>query len=435
MADSGDGHTIRNGRYRAGEEASTLNEATEFTHNGEPVIVHGPPMHQNRFVRGTHNTATVSQYLHLMQQGQKIGAGLKGGIHGAVTKGFETYSARLKNNPNYDPRKDRAATKAAKTAFMESQQAGGYKGGNAPDLLSANTKLVKNETGPNPEATAGLNLAPARLSNIGKGTTCAKATTECEASCLGTTAGLNANLSAINSKISKNHFFVQHPEHAAHLVHSELLRHIDDVAEVNAERKANGDAPMDAGARFNVVSDYHMTKHMAGIVDHVTRYAAAKGVKFVARDYTKHDERLLKPEPGRPSNYHMALSHTGTGHDESNDGAVSRALEGGHTVAAVIHGDATHFYDHRTGRHYPIVDGDSDDFIERRHAEVGHTVDRDENGLQIGRNAAGQKEGVVSALRVKGSSNAAKEAAGDFVSPTTTLNGRRVIEINKHLAV
>jgi len=148
------------------------------------------------------------------------------------------------------------------------------------------------------------------------------------------------------------------------------------------------------------------------------------------RDYTKHAERLYQK---RPSYHFMALSHTGTGHDESNDADVSKALAHGHTVASIVRGDATHFYDHSNKRLYPIAEGDHDDMIENRHAEVGHKTMPDNTGVDKKTN---KPTGVVSVLRIKGISTKVKEAAGDFENQTTTINHPKhgkmnVVEINK----
>lgn len=390
-------------------------------------------------VRGNHptqNADEVGRYKSLMARGHAIAsyvAEKSGGVHKHVSNGFSSYMSGVGSGHNSweDPRKtQKDQLKGSQELLKSHYRDVGYKASSAPSWLAGNTKTEKNEK--LGDITAGLSLAPARSSNIGKHTSCAKATAGCENSCLGHSTGKNALLSNINSKVAKHQFFVQHPEHAARMIHAELLDHVDNVHKWNQERAKTGEKPLEASYRANVVTDFNHPKMSADMINHVSDYANKKGVKFTVRDYTKHAERLYQP---RPANYHLALSHTGTGHSESNDKDVSEALNRGHTVAAVIHGNATHFYDHKTGRHYPIDDGDADDRIEDGHKNVGHTVHSDGTGSNP---KTGQKEGVIRALRIKGSSNAVKEAAGDFVSKTTenfvhpkTGEKMNVVEINK----
>lgn len=420
---------IKNGRLTEEKENVSPSDIIGKTvpHQGQDVLIHGPNMLRHPAIKGTGNSEEATRYLNLMRRGNSIASKLSTGVHKHIQNGFEQYSKRLA--PGYDPRQDPRLSEA-KAALQNSYREAGFKAQTAPKWLSGNTKTEKNEK--LGDISANLTLAPARLSNIGKHTACAKATTECEYGCLGHSAGQNSLLSAINSKIAKHHFFAQHPEHSAHMIHGELLDHVDQVAEYNKERKRKKLPPLEASVRMNVVSDFNFNKMNRPMLEHITEYAKRKGVKFTHRDYTKHPERLYQ---ARPENSYLALSHTGANHSESNDSDVSEALSKGQTVAAVIHGNATHFYDHKTKRLYPIDDGDSDDRIEDGHKNVGHTV-KYENGIHVGYNKNGQKEGVIRGLRIKGSTNEMKEAAGNFVSPTTTIkhsdgNSYNVVEINK----
>lgn len=439
MSSHDDGSVIQS---RIHEAVTTLINkrppAAPAASSGDSSDIHGSVnMLTHPAVRGNHpvqNAAEVGRYKALMQRGTQIAKSV-GGVHKHVAQGFSDYMSNVGQGHNSleDPRvTQKDELKKSKELLKDHYRQVGYKADSAPSFLGGNTKTEKNEK--LGDITAGLSLAPARTSNVGKHTSCAKATTGpsgCETSCLGHTTGKNALLSNINSKVAKHQFFVQHPQHAARMIHAELLDHVDNVAGWNAERAKTGEKPLEASYRANVVTDFNHPKMSADMINHVTEYARRKGVKFTVRDYTKHAERLYQP---RPANYHLALSHTGTGHSESNDHDVSEALDRGHTVAAVIHGPATHFYDHKTKRLFPIDDGDSDDRIEDGHKNVGHAVAPDGTG----RNHEGKPEGVIRALRIKGSSGAVKEAAGDFVSKTTEgfvhpATGQRmnVIEINK----
>ena len=170
-----------------------------------------------------------------------------------------------------------------------------------------------------------------------------------------------------------------------------------------------------------MISDYNHADISHDMINHVTEYARRKGVKFQVRDYTKRAELLNKP---RPKNYFLALSHTGqnrnpvTGkkHDESNDEAVGKALDEGHTVASIVNGDATHMYDAKRDRLYKMVEGDNDDQIENRGKQAG--LKQKEDGTHVDKN--NRPTGVVSVLRVKGISKKVQEAAGNFENQTET---------------
>lgn len=366
----------------------------------------------------------VDRYHALMQNGERLGKKIAN-PHQHITKGFDSYMSGVKIGE--DPRKtQKAEMKTAKNVAVEHYRKFGYKAAEPPNYIGENTKTIKNEK--LGDITAGLSLSPAKTSNIGNHDACVMKTADCEKGCLGVATGKNAMLSNINSKVSKHQFFAEHPQHAARMIHAELLNHIDRVSMWNSTRKP--DDQLIASYRPNMVTDYNHSKISAKMIDHVNNHAKTKGVKFQVRDYTKFANRL---NGKKPSNYFLALSHTGSGGPESNDKEAGQALNQGHTVAAVVRGDATHFYDHHTKRLHPIVDGDADDQIEKRHAQVGHITQPDGTGHDP---HTGKPTGVVSALRIKGSSTNMKEAAGDFENQTTTIHhpvhGKmQVVEINK----
>jgi hypothetical protein len=164
---------------------------------------------------------------------------------------------------------------------------------------------------------------------------------------------------------------------------------------------------MKAGVRLNVTSDISWEKHAPEL------FRRHPTTQFY--DYTKLSNRV--GHPNLPENYHLSLSHTGTDHAESNDKAAVDVLNRGHVVAMVYHRGKsvpkpTHVEDVKTGKRYPIVDGDHDDNTFDRHESIGKTEGK----------AGG---GVVSGLKLKGIKN---EAAGKFANP---VDPDGVIRINK----
>jgi hypothetical protein len=374
-------------------------------------------------VAETDSAEHVARYNKLQKRGEALGKVHKN-PHASIAKGFHAYMSGV--GKGEDPRvTQRAQLGEANKAYKHHSQEVDYHAVK-PKLLGSNTKIDKNEK--EKDRGLGLTLSPARMANVGNHTACPDATKECENSCLAYTTGKNAMLSNVNSKINKHHFVISQPHHAARMIHKELLDHVDDVHAANKGKPKS--EHIAASYRPNMVTDYNHAGVSHDMINHVNEYAKSKGVKFQTRDYTKSANRLYKP---KPENYFMALSHTGSGHKESNDTQVGHALERGHTVAAVVHGDATHMYDHKNGRVYPMTAGDENDMIENRHKEVGHKVNYDGTGVHP---KTGKLTGVVSALRIKGSSNAVKEAAGKFENHTTSINHpehghMRVVEINK----
>lgn len=269
----------------------------------------------------------------------------------------------------------------------------------SPDLMGSNAKLQK--SGSRSVSTLGISFAPHTLSGLNGFNVCPKASTHCSQNCLGITAGATKQFPdhSLSGKVFRTHLLAAHPEHFARLLHHEIGLHVK-----KSEREGNI-----AAVRFNVTSDLpvEMYKSKSGksIMDH------HPNAQFY--DYTKIASRMDKE---LPSNLHLTLSSTGEGHDESNSHEVSKALEKGHVVAMVIHKgktNPTHVEDVRTGRRYPIVNGDKDDWNPGRHAEAGLT-------------AGHPYHGVVTALSVKGTS---KEKIGPFAH---TADEDGIVRINKN---
>jgi hypothetical protein len=172
----------------------------------------------------------------------------------------------------------------------------------------------------------------------------------------------------------------EHPEHFARLMSHE-------IGENERWSKKNGYKP---GFRGNVTSDIHWEKHLPRKF-----FDRHKDTQFY--DYTKNAKRL---HTELPPNYSLALSHTGTGHAESNDRDVINALQAG-KVVAMVHQKGkvtpTHVEDASTGQRWRIGNGDEDDNVYDR-----QTPEEKAN-----------KVGVVSGLKLKGVKN---EAAGHFAN-------------------
>ena len=277
----------------------------------------------------------------------------------------------------------KAKLKESKKVLESFSKERGYK--SAPSLLGENGKTMKS-TGEGVH-TLGLALAPHTTSGLKKFDVCPRASSDCRKNCLGTEAGGNRQYpdQALGSKVLRTHFLVMHPEHAARILDDEIGKHVKSA-------KKKGYKP---GVRLNVTSDIAWEHHMPKLFDR------HKEAQFY--DYTKMHNRVGHPD--LPKNYHLTLSHTGTGHDESNDQHVVNALEKGHVVASVYQRGKgvptpTHMEDVKTGKRYPIANGDDDDNTFDRHAVTGRTEGKPGHG-------------VVSGLRLKGVKN---EAAGVFAN-------------------
>lgn len=425
------------GHLAADEELHNIQEqyTVKVQHKSSipPVdLTKHPAVNQTRPVEDQEH---IARYHTLMANGARIADTIPN-IHKHIAQGFHAYMAGVGQGHNSfeDPRVTQRKQLTASRKFGgEYMKKFGYTSG-MPKLIAGNTKTEKNvEKG---DITAGLSLSPATIHGMGGHNACPNSSTECRNSCLAYTTGQNAMLGNVNSKIARHQFFAEHPEHAARLLHAEVLNHIDNVAQWNSE-KGPHEQKLIASWRPNMVSDYN-TRHLMGpLLDHATEYAKRKGVEFQIRDYTKNHQLLYKD---RPPNHFLALSSTGpkknaiTGevHHESNDEHVGKALAAGHTVAAVVEGDATHMHDDSNGRLYKLVNGDDDDQIEKRHKQAGNI--QLPNGTGIDPHTK-QPTGVVSVLRMKGGSKKTKEAGGAFIHHTVTMNHpvhgqMRVVRIN-----
>jgi len=261
----------------------------------------------------------------------------------------------------------------------------GYKSGKNISMLGENGK-TKKSTGEGVH-TKGLTLAPHTTSGLHGFDVCPRASSECRKNCLGLTAGGNKQYpdSALSSKVLRTHFVAHHPEHAARMIDHEVGNHAKSA-------KKKGFIP---GVRMNVTSDFSWEHHAPEL------FHRHKDVQFY--DYTKMHNRV--GHPNLPKNYHLSLSHTGANHAESNDHHAAEALHKGHVVAMVYHRGKdvphpTHVEDMKTGKRFPVANGDDDDNTFDRHAHHGLTPGK-----------AGH--GVVSGLKLKGVKN---EAAGHFAN-------------------
>lgn len=332
-------------------------------------------------------------------------------------------------------------------------QRGGHAEGNSGNFTGDNGK-TRLSTGEGMQ-TIGLSLAPHKSSGYSQDL-CPNSSSECRESCLGFTAGGNKQYpeTSFRAKLLRTQYLAEHPEHAARLMSHEIGENeqwVNDhhsVHDVNGnvvgyrnkrtgkisseiplvskgkeERKKEKDAN-ERNLAAGVESGTHTLRNIkSGFRGNMTSDLAWEKLmpkKFFDRhantqfyDYTKNPNRVMHPER-LPANYSLALSHTGTGHDESNDHHVVKALENGHVVA-MVHQKLkkgqkapTHVEDVQTGRRWKIVNGDEDDNVYDRHRTAG--VDK--------------SEGVVSGLHLKGVKN---EDAGNFANP---VDADGVIRIN-----
>lgn len=296
------------------------------------------------------------------------------------------------------PELHKGRVKVAKEVYKRFAESRGFK--TTPELLNQNGKTEKS-TGEG-VLTVGLSLAPHTTAGLSHFDVCPRASKECRANCLGTEAGGNKQYpdSALASKILKTHFMAAHPEEFGTLLHHELKSH-----ERSAARQG-----LIPGARLNVTSDISFEHVMPNL------FHAHPGIQFY--DYTKMHNRVLnQTKPTFPKNYHLTLSHTGTGHEESNDKHVVDVLRKGGVVASVYHRGKstpvpTHMENAQTGERWPVAGGDDDDNTFDRHTTLGR------EHLKPG-------HGVVSGLMLKGVSN---EDAGHFANK---VDPDGIIRINK----
>lgn len=299
--------------------------------------------------------------------------------------------------PHEDEKTRRAKVSEARKVYDSFSQERGFKKG--PDLFIENGKTEKSSgVGIH---TKGLSLAPHTAGGVEKFDVCPKASHSCRANCLGTEAGGNRQYAdtALSSKAIKTNFLAAHPEHFTRLLDHEIRAHVRST-------EKSGYRP---DVRLNVTSDLDWADMAGPLIKHHSNVSSY--------DYSKDPNKVERQfHPDHPKNYKLALSHTGDG-EESNSAHAANLLEKGHVVAAVYQRGKdipkpTHMMDMKTGKKYPVVDGDSDDDVGFRHEQAG---------LKHGH--AGH--GVVSGLMLKGVKN---EDAGDFANK---VDSDGIIRINK----
>jgi hypothetical protein len=313
-------------------------------------------------------------------------------LHKRIANGLRSATESMRNE---SPEESRAKLREAKQVYRGFMTSRGYKG--TPTLLGENLKTEKSSG--EGVMTKGLFLAPHATSGLHGFDICPKASSQCREDCLGLTAGGNRAHAdhSLSSKVYRTHFLAKHPEHFARILDNEIGNHTRSA-------KKEG---MKAGIRLNGTSDLAWEKNAPHLFE--------RHPETQFYDYTKMSNRVGRRD--NPSNYHLTLSHTGTDHAESNDREVAKTLSRGHGVAMVYQRGKsvpkpTHVEDVKTGRRYPILNGDKDD----------NTFDRHESaGLSEG----GQGQGVVSGLQLKGVKN---EKAGVFANP---VDKDGIIRINK----
>jgi len=226
-------------------------------------------------------------------------------IHKRIAEGFKKHADEIAHETPEESKKKLRESKKVLAEFFKHY---GYK--KAPDLLNENGKTRKSSG--EGVHTKGLTLAPHTTNGLKNFDVCPRASKECRANCLGTEAGGNRQFpdTSLSSKIAKTHALAMHPEHFARVLDHEIGQHSKKA------RKA-GYIP---GVRLNVDSDIAWEHHAGHIMK--------RHPETQFYDYTKMHNRV--GHPNLPKNYHLTLSHTGTGHEESNDKHVVRALERGH---------------------------------------------------------------------------------------------------------
>lgn len=351
---------------------------------------------------------------------------IKNGFHAAFPEG---------ESPEVTAQKAKEARTHFRTWMAER---GGHSAKNTMSLTSDNGK-TRSSAGEG-VATIGMSLAPHSSSDLHKFDTCPKASAECRKNCLGFTAGGNRQYpeASFRSKLLRTHYIAEHPEHAARLLSHEISEHEDWVNKHHTLHDSEGNIVGHKNIETGKVTSaspkslshedlakgvesgkYSAKKIKSGVRLNVTSdlpYESLMPHKFFQKhsgtqfyDYTKVAGRLKKK---LPSNYSLALSHTGTGHAESNDKAVVDHLNNG-GVVAMVHQKSkvtpTHVEDVQSGKRWRITNGDNDDNVFDRHAA----------------NNIPKSEGVVSGLKLKGVKN---EAAGHFANK---VDPDGIIRINK----
>lgn len=288
---------------------------------------------------------------------------------------------------------------------------GGYVPSYNGTFLGQNSKTKSSEG--EDVYTKGISLVPSDA--VGYFNMCPNASTQCVENCLTVRAGGNRQypVSSFKAKLLRNLYLLEHPDHAARIINFEIDRHEKEAAEKG----------MKPGIRLNVTSDLPWEHLMPK-----TFFTDHPNVQFY--DYTKNPSRALSytlrargdaltRRQDLPDNYALALSHTGTGHPESNDKNAIQILQNGGVVAMVYNKPKSargikvipkYVLDAQSGAKYPVVDGDSDDNIFDRHRSIGRKFG---------------EIGIVSGLKVKGVD---KEAIGSFAND---MDDAGVITINR----
>lgn len=322
---------------------------------------------------------------------------LQGNLHKKIHLGLRKADEEMAKET---PQERKIKAKESKKILDDFASKRGFK--KMSSLLNGNGKTEKS-TGEG-VSTIGFAAAPHSTSGLNGFDVCPRSSSECRKNCLGTETGGNKMFpdAALSSKIIKTHALAAHPEHFHRVLNDEIESH---------KTKARGDGYI-PGVRLNVTSDFSWEKH---IPNTIKRH---KDVQFY--DYTKADNRVGHPD--LPANYHLSLSHTGTGHAESNDKHAINKLEKGHVVAMVYQKpikakgketpEPTHVEDVKTGKRYPIINGDNDDNTFDRHNKAK---------LHMGKTG----HGVVSGLKLKG---VTAKKAGHFANK---VDPDGIIRINK----
>lgn len=183
----------------------------------------------------------------------------------------------------------------------------------------ANTKLAKGSI-----PIYGLTLAPAGMSGY---QLCPWRSPECEAACLGKTAGRSRFSNVQEARIAKTRFLMEHPYEFFRQLYEELD---------NAWRKHNGEFAF----RSNVLSDIPWEKIAPQLYDFAEwNY-----------DYTKSFKRAMD-SLNTPLAYHLTLSYSGHNYED-----CIMYLNAGGNVAVVFAGDLPE-------RHWgvPVINGDLSD--------------------------------------------------------------------------
>ena len=274
-----------------------------------------------------------------------------------VRKGATSYFSK-------SPKEQKLAIKAAHKVLGKNSLLGNE---------ASNPKLKKSGEKIPEFRTKGLTLAPSTKSGID---TCPASSTECRASCLGSSAGRACMSNVKDARVKKTHKFFQHPEHFYAKLDHEIT---------NAKKTAHKNGQQLA-VRLNVASDIPHEHLARGLFD------KHKDVHFY--DYTKIPGRAN--HKNKPANYHLTLSSTGLNHGESNWKHVRKHLDNGGVAAMAFNipsrGKAsktplpTHVHDEETGKRYRVIDGDEHD---HRH------LDKAYHGIP-------EHEGVIAGLKFKG---------------------------------